>query len=168
MHTPVQDAPELLQLVDAMLRRRGAFSLKGRLLKGVRHELLAAHDCGLTWRMIWQALRDHEYPGCYQQFCKAAKRAIADSPTKHPNWGEDLRRRTESKAIAQPMEPVPPKRADLSTQLTRTEGEKPEWQIKREQTMARLDHEAEQYREMEAKLSRPKIFNPPPFVGRGE
>jgi hypothetical protein len=46
--------------------------------------------------------------------------------------------------------------------------EKPEWQIRREETMARLDREAEENREREARLSRPKVFNPPPFVGRAE
>jgi hypothetical protein len=46
--------------------------------------------------------------------------------------------------------------------------EKPEWQIRREETMARLDREAEENREREARLSRPKVFDPPPFMGRGE
>jgi hypothetical protein len=45
---------------------------------------------------------------------------------------------------------------------------KPEWQLRREEAMARLDREAEENRAREARLNRPKIFNPTPFKGRGE
>jgi hypothetical protein len=45
---------------------------------------------------------------------------------------------------------------------------KPEWQLRREEAMARLDREAEENRAREARLNRPRIFNPTPFKGRGE
>jgi len=65
--------PELLAVVNALSARRSVFHLKGRLLKSARVELQAAKSCGLTWRVIWQALREDGYPGGYQQFCKAAQ-----------------------------------------------------------------------------------------------
>jgi hypothetical protein len=46
--------------------------------------------------------------------------------------------------------------------------EKPEWQIQREKEMARLDREAEQNRQREARLQPVKIFKPSAFVGRSE
>jgi len=43
--------------------------------------------------------------------------------------------------------------------------EKPEWQIQREQEMARLDREAELNRQREAQLQPKKVFKPSVFVG---
>jgi hypothetical protein len=45
---------------------------------------------------------------------------------------------------------------------------KPEWQIRREEAMAKLDREAEENRAREERLNRPKLFNPAPFKGRDE
>jgi len=111
----------------------------------------------MTWRMVWQGLQSDEFVGSYTGFCKAANRAIAPMAKSQPR--ETLPRPQKGKEFPVAL---PPQIA-----MTGTE-EKPEWQIRREETMARLDREAEQNREREARLSRPKIFNPPPFVGRGE
>ncbi len=46
--------------------------------------------------------------------------------------------------------------------------EKPEWQIRREEEMAKLDREAELNREREARLQPTKVFKPSAFVGRSE
>ena len=46
--------------------------------------------------------------------------------------------------------------------------EKPEWQIRREEQMARLDREAELNRQREARLHVKKVFTPSVFVGRSE
>jgi hypothetical protein len=45
---------------------------------------------------------------------------------------------------------------------------KPEWQIRREEAMARLDREAELNRQREARLQMKKVFTPSVFVGRSE
>jgi hypothetical protein len=45
---------------------------------------------------------------------------------------------------------------------------KPEWQIRREEAMARLDGEAELNRQREARLQVKKVFTPSVFVGRSE
>jgi hypothetical protein len=77
--------------------------------------------------------------------------------------------RTRTKNLPPPLvEKEKPKPAAPRGGATTGNKEKPEWQIRREETMARLDREAEENREREARLSRPKVFNPPPFVGRGE
>ena len=55
----------------------------------------------------------------------------------------------------------------LNSENTETK-EKPEWQIRREQEMARLDREAELNRQREAQLQPKKIFKPSVFVGRSE
>jgi hypothetical protein len=46
--------------------------------------------------------------------------------------------------------------------------EKPEWQLRREEEMARLDREAELNRQREAQLQPRKVFKPSVFVGRSE
>jgi hypothetical protein len=107
--------------------------------------------------MVWQGLQSDGFVGSYTGFCKAANRAIAREAKSEPR--KNLTGPKESK---EPSVAIPPRMA-----ITEAE-EKPEWQLRREETMARLDREAEQNREREARLSRPKIFNPPPFVGRGE
>jgi len=45
---------------------------------------------------------------------------------------------------------------------------KPEWQIRREEQMARLDREAELNRQREARLNVKKVFIPSVCVGRSE
>jgi hypothetical protein len=155
--------PELVALVEALTLRRSVFQLKARLLKAVRSELQAAKDSGLTWRVIWGTLRDEGYPGGYQQFCKAANRVIeGPRPTTAGN-GENL--------------PPPAVEKEIRQQTTRARGpssentekkEKPEWQIQREEEMARLDREAELNRQRESRLQPTKVFKPSAFVGRSE
>ena len=61
-------SPALRKLIEALMLSRSFFQLKTRLLKGVRAELRAAKDSGLTWVVIWRALRDAGYPGAYPNF----------------------------------------------------------------------------------------------------
>lgn len=141
--------------------KKSVLQLKVRLLKGLKAELRAARDSGLTWLVIWTAMRDAGYPGAYPNFCRKAKALIESNHPRSAKCIKTLPPLNGKKAGRQQPVAV---RADRST----GQEEKPAWQIKREETMARLDREAERNREMEAKLSRPKKFNPPPFVGRGE
>jgi len=46
--------------------------------------------------------------------------------------------------------------------------EKPAWQVRREEEMARLDREAEVNRQRESRLQPTKVFKPSVFVGRSE
>ena len=155
--------PELVALVEALTLRRGVFQLKARLLKSVRSELQAAKDSGLTWRVIWGTLRDEGYPGGYQQFCKAANRVIESARSPTAGNGENL--------------PPPAVEKDLRLQTVRARGlssentektEKPAWQVRREEEMARLDREAEVNRQRESRLQPTKVFKPSVFVGRSE
>jgi len=153
--------PELIALVEALTLRRGVFQLKGRLLKAVRSELQAAKGSGLTWRIIWATLREEGYPGGYPQFCKAANRVIDGTHLHIAGKAKNLPPLAAGKEVHQPIV----RASGLNSGNTEAK-EKAEWQIQREQEMARLDREAELNREREARLSRPKIFNPTPFVGR--
>ena len=152
--------PELAAVVKALSIRRGVFHLKGRLLKAARIELSAARDSGLTWRVIWQALREEGYPGGYQQFCKAANRVTesgrVSASAKSKNLPAPVAKKEALQSTVQEREP------DTQNQ------EKPAWQIQREETMARLDREAELNRQREAQWQPKKVFKMTPFVGRGE
>jgi hypothetical protein len=150
--------PELVAVVTALSIRRGVFHLKGRLLKSARTELSAARDSGLTWRVIWQALREAGYPGGYQQFCKAANRVTESGrvPAKSKNLPPPVGKKEALQSTVQERE------RDNQNQ------EKPAWQIQREETMARLDREAELNRQREAQWQPKKVFKMTPFVGRGE
>jgi len=140
--------------------RKGVFHLKGRVLKAVRSELCAAKDSGLTWRVIWGTLREEGYPGGYQQFCKAANRAIEGTQQHIASEAKNLPPATVGKEIRQP--------ADQESNLSTVNMEKPEWQMRREEALARLDREAELNRQREARLQVKKVFTPSVFVGRGE
>jgi hypothetical protein len=155
--------PELVALVEALTLRRGAFQLKARLLKSVRFELQAAKDSGLTWRVIWGTLRDEGYPGGYQQFCKAANRVIEGARSATAVNGENL----PPPAVEKEIRRQPARASGLSGENTEKK-EKPEWQIRREQEMARLDREAELNRQRESRLQPTKVFKPSVFVGRSE
>lgn len=152
--------PELVALVKALTLRKGVFHLKGRVLKAVRSELRATKDSGLTWRVIWGTLREEGYPGGYQQFCKAANRAIEGTQQHIARKAKNLPIPVVKKEIQQPTA----RESDLSTMNM----EKPEWQIRREEAMARLDREAELNRQREARLRVKKVFTPSVFVGRSE
>ena len=155
--------PELVALVEALALRRSVFQLKGRLLKSVRSELQSAKDSGLTWRLIWETLRDEGYPGGYQQFCKAANRVIEGARSPTAATGENLPHPAVEKEICQ----KPARASGLSSENTEKK-EKPEWQIRREEEMARLDREAELNRQRESRLQPTKVFKPSVFVGRSE
>jgi hypothetical protein len=155
--------PELVALVDALTLRRSVFQLKGRLLKAVRSELQATKDSGLTWRVIWGTLRDEGYPGGYQQFCKAANRVIERTRSPTGGNGENLTPPTVEKEVR----PKTVRAIGLSGENTEKK-EKPEWQIRREEEMARLDREAELNRQRESRLQPTKVFKPSVFVGRSE
>ncbi len=155
--------PELVALVEALTLRKGVFQLKGRLLKAVRSELRAAKDSGLTWRVIWETLREEGYPGGYQQFCKAANRVIEGIQPHIARKTKNLPPPVVGKEAPQPKV----RENGLNSENTETK-EKPEWQIQREELMARLDQEAELNRQREERLRPVKIFKPSPFVGRGE
>jgi hypothetical protein len=155
--------PELVALVEALTLRRSVFQLKARLLKAVRSELQVAKDSGLTWRVIWGTLRDEGYPGGYQQFCKAANRVIESARSPRAGNGENL--------------PPPAVEKEIRQQTVRARGlsseniekkEKPAWQVRREEEMARLDREAEVNRQRESRLQPTKVFKPSVFVGRSE
>src|ERR1700742_5057231 len=139
--------PELVALVEALTLRRGAFQLKARLLKSVRFELQAAKDSGLTWRVIWGTLRDEGYPGGYQQFCKAANRVIESARSPRADTGKNLQPPAAEKDIRQ--QTIRPRGLGIeNTEKT----EKPGWQVRREEEMARLDREAEVNRPRRAGL----------------
>jgi len=155
--------PELVVLVEALTLRKGVFQLKGRLLKAVRSELRAAKESGLTWRVIWGTLREEGYPGGYQQFCKAANRVIEGIQPPIARKPKNLQPPVVDKEVRQPMV----RENGLNSGNTETK-EKPEWQLRREEEMARLDREAELNRQREAQLQPRKVFKPSVFVGRSE
>jgi hypothetical protein len=155
--------PELVALVEALTLRRSVFQLKARLLKAVRSELQAAKDSGLTWRVIWGTLRDEGYPGGYQQFCKAANRVIESARSPRADTGKNLPPLAAEKDIRQQTI-----RARGLSSENREKTEKPAWQVRREEEMARLDREAEVNRQRESRLQPTKVFKPSVFVGRSE
>ena len=155
--------PELVVLVEALTLRKGVFQLKGRLLKAVRSELRAAKESGLTWRVIWGTLREEGYPGGYQQFCKAANRVIEGTQPQFARKPKNLQPPVVEKDVHQPIV----RESGLNSQNTETK-EKPEWQLRREEEMARLDREAELNRQRELRLKPTKVFTPSAFVGRSE
>jgi hypothetical protein len=155
--------PELVALVEALTLRKSVFQLKARLLKAVRSELQAARNSGLTWRVIWGTLRDEGYPGGYQQFCKAANRVIEGVRLPPAGNGENLPPPAAEREVRQQTVRV----SGLSSENTEKK-EKPAWQIRREEEMARLDREAEVNRQRESRSQPTKVFKPSAFVGRSE
>jgi hypothetical protein len=155
--------PELVALVEALTLRRSVFQLKTRLLKAVRSELQAAKDSGLTWRVIWGTLRDEGYPGGYQQFCKAANRVIEGARSPTAGNVENL----PPTAVEREVRQQTVRANSLSSENTEKK-EKPAWQVRREEEMARLDREAEVNRQRESRLQPTKVFKPSVFVGRSE
>jgi hypothetical protein len=157
--SPEQRPAELKALTDLFSARAGASLLKSRALKSMSRQLEDAHDFGLTWKEIWEALRECGYAGSYRQFAAMTRKVTSPA--------QEMQRRTKdlSPPLVEKEEPKPVASRGAATTGNK---EKPEWQIRREEIMARLDREAEENREREARLSRPKVFNPPPFVGRGE
>src|SRR3984885_6743774 len=77
---PEQRPVELKALTDQFCKRTGASFLKSRALKALLQELEGAHHIGLTWKEIWEALKECGYAGSYRQFT-AMTRKLA-SPTQ--------------------------------------------------------------------------------------
>jgi hypothetical protein len=147
-----------------MALRRGFFGLKGKLLRGVAKELIAAKAGGLTWKAIWEALRKEGFVCGYPQFCRAAKRLVlSQGATQQGGSGKNLPAPIGRKAMGRSE-----LRLDGQAEQVNTNQEKPEWQIRREQEMARLDREAELNRQRETRLQPKKVFTPSAFVGRSE
>jgi hypothetical protein len=131
MYIPHEQRPaELKALTDLFSKRAGASFLKSRALKALSRELEDAHHIGLTWEEIWEALRECGYAGSYRQFA-AMTRKLA-SPFQEV--------RTRTKNLPPPLvEKEKPHPGALRGAATVGNKEKPEWQIRREETMARLD-----------------------------
>ena len=162
MCSSLEERPqELRNLIAALSSRKSVFQLKARLLKGVRAELRAAKDSGLTWLVIWGALRDAGYPGAYPNFCRTAAALLRDHQPRPMKDIKNLPPPSVEKEVRQPIVPRGPTAAKRNK-------EKPAWQIQREETMARLDREAEQNRQREAQWQPKKVFKPSVFVGRSE
>jgi hypothetical protein len=155
-------APELDALLDRFRERRELVRFKARGLKGLAAELGAAYGIGLPWKEIWRALAECGYEGSYRQFWRMAVRLTGTSAQK-PQRRENLQPPVVEKEVRQPMV----RESGLNGGNTETK-EKPEWQLRREEEMARLDREAELNRQREAQLQPRKVFKPSVFVGRSE
>jgi len=151
--------PELDTLLDRFRERRGLMPLKARALKGLAAELGAAYEIGLPWVEIWRALAECGYEGSYRQFWRMAVRLTGTSAHK-PQKSKNLPPPVVEKEIQQPT-------VQANGLSTESKG-KPEWQLRREEQMARLDREAELNRQREARLQVKKVFIPTAFVGRSE
>jgi hypothetical protein len=150
---------ELDVLIRRFQERRELVPLKARGLKSLGVELQAAYALGLPWKAIWRALRDAGYQGTYRQFVSMTMR-LAHGPLQQKRIRKNLVPPNGEKAIHQAVV----QRGDRKPET----GEKPEWQRQREEIMARLDREAEQNREREARQLTLKRFSMTPFAGRGE
>ena len=154
--------PELEKLLDQFQERRELMPFKARALKGLAAELGAVYGVGLPWKEIWRALAECGYEGSYRQFWRMAVR-LTGITTQKTQKRKNLRPPVVGKEVHQLMV----RESGLNSENTETK-EKPEWQIRREQEMARLDREAELNRQREAQLQPKKIFKPSVFVGRSE
>jgi hypothetical protein len=157
--SPEQRPDELKALTDLFSARAGASLLKSRALKSMSRQLRDAHDFGLTWKEIWEALRECGYAGSYRQFAAMTRKLTSPA--------QEMRRRTKdlSPPLVEKEEPQPVAYRGAATTGNK---EKPEWQIRREEEMARLDREAEVNRLRESRLQPTRVFKPSPFVGRSE
>jgi hypothetical protein len=153
------DIPELDTLLDRFRERRGLMPLKARVLKGLATELAAAYGTGLPWIDIWRALAQCGYEGSYRQFWRMAVR-LTGTYDRKLQTAKNLPPPVVGKEIQHPT-------VQASGVSTGNHG-KPEWQIRREEQLARLDSEAELNRQREARLQVKKVFTPSVFVGRSE
>ncbi len=151
--------PEVKRLVELLQARRELLPLKALFLKGAAMELNAAHAIGLPWKDIWRVLVEHGYQGSYQQFWRMALLLNGVTPRRSQRR-KNLPPPAVGKEIRQPT-------VQANGLSTESKG-KPEWQIRREEQMARLDREAEVNRQREARLQVKKVFTPSVFVGRNE
>jgi len=163
MHIAPRKMPsELASLLERFEERRELLPLKARLLKGMVSELRAAYSVGLPWRAIWRALVENGYEGSYRQFWRMAVR-LTVPPSLKTKARKNLPAALGGKAVERGE-----LRSEKQPEQVNTSQEKPEWQIQREELMARLDREAELNRQREERLRPVKIFKQSPFVGRGE
>ena len=154
-----QRPAELKVLTDLFSARAGASLLKSRALKSMSRQLEDAHNFGLTWKEIWEALRECGYAGSYRQFAAMTRKLTSPA--------QEMRGRTKN--LPPPLvEKEEPKPVAPGGAATTGNKEKPEWQIRREEEMARLDREAEVNRQRESRLQPTKVFKPSAFVGRSE
>jgi hypothetical protein len=131
------EVTEVSALVERLRARKDLLPLKARGLRSFAVELNAISEVGLPWKAVWRILREVGYQGTYRQFV-----AMANRLTGKPN-----RTRTETKNLpVQTAEKHPqPAAASVANQGT-GQNNKPEWQIRREEEMARLDRLAEENR----------------------
>ena len=155
-------APELDALLERFRERRELVPFKARGLKGLAAELGEVYGIGLPWKEIWRALAECGYEGSYRQFWRMAVRLTGTS-AQTPRRRKNLPPAAVGKEFHQPRV----RESYLSTESTQDK-EKPEWQLRREEEMARLDREAELNRQREAHLQPRKVFKPSVFVGRSE
>ncbi len=154
------EVSEVKALAERLRARTDLLPLKARGLKRFAVELNAISEVGLPWKAVWRILRDVGYQGTYRQFVAMANRLTGNPAlprTKTKNLPAPAAERQSPPAVAAPV-------ANQGT----GQNAKPEWQIRREAAMAELDRQAEENRAREARLNRPKLFNPAPFKGRGE
>jgi hypothetical protein len=163
MDTPVHERTADLQaLVMKFIGLRSAAHLRARLLRGLAAELIAAYRTGLTLKEIWKALNENGYQGSYPQFCKTCGRIVGlregESRSAEARVEENLLPR-KGERIPTQGESSDPGRDESEIQ----ERGKPAWQRQREEVAARLDREAEAYRQREASKVKPKLFTNQPF-----
>ncbi len=160
MYTSINiEVTEARVLAERLRARKDLLPLKARGLKRFAVELNAISEVGVPWKVVWRILRDVGYQGTYRQFVAMANRLT----------GKPGRTRTKTKNLPAPtVERQPqPAAAPIANQGT-GQNNKPEWQIRREEEMARLDRLAEENRARDAQFSRAKLFKPTPFEGRRE
>jgi hypothetical protein len=150
---------EVNVLVERFRARTDLLPLKARGLRRLTAELKAISEIGLPWKAVWRILRDAGYQGTYRQFVAMANR-LTSNPGQTRTKAQNLPAPTAERQLQ-------PTAAAIANQVG-AQNTKPEWQIRREDAMAKLDREAEENRAREARLNRPKLFNPAPFKGRGE
>lgn len=161
MYSSLEERPKELQtLIARFMGLRGALHLRARLLRGLTTELDAAYRIGLPWKEIWRALRECGYQGSYPQFCKTCRRLTGrcerPGPKSRANSRDVLPPHGEERAEAQIH-------YSDETKAAVEEKEKPAWQQQREAVAAKLDREAEEYRQRQAIRERPKLFKNQPF-----
>jgi hypothetical protein len=155
----MEHIPEVKQLVELLQARRELLPLKALFLKGAAVELNAAHAIGLPRKDIWRVFVEHGYQGSYQQFWRMA--LLLNGVTQRRS---QRRKNLPPPAVGKEIQQPTVSESGLSIE---SKG-KPEWQVRREEQMARLDREAELNRQREARLQVTKVFIPSAFVGRDE
>jgi hypothetical protein len=150
---------EVNALVERFRARADLLPLKARGLRRLTAELNAISEIGLPWKTVWRILRDAGYQGTYRQFVTMANR-LTGKPGRSRTKSQNL----PAPAVERRSQPTAPPNANQGA----VQNAKPEWQIRREEEMARLDRLAEANRARDSRLTRTKLFKPTPFEGRRE